>query len=166
MGWRPFLVLLFVCCSLVLTGPAAAGTPPAQAWNRTLGGNSDDIASAVQQTTDGGYVVAGRTYSNNGDVAGNHGGWDYWVVKLDAAGQMAWNRTLGGSRWDDAHAVQQTSDGGYVVAGFTYSNDGDVAGNQGSIDYWVVKLDAAGQMAWSGARRVGRGCRSRCVPYP
>ena len=149
MGWRPFLVLLFVCCSLVLTGPAAAGTPPAQAWNRTLGGNSDDIASAVQQTTDGGYVVAGRTYSNNGDVAGNHGGWDYWVVKLDAAGQMAWNRTLGGSRWDEAHAVQQTSDGGYVVAGFTYSNDGDVAGNQGSIDYWVVKLDAAGQMAWN-----------------
>src|SRR5665647_3555680 len=116
-------IVLLICCSLALVVPVAAVVPPGLAWNATLGGSGHDYAYAVQQTSDGGYIVAGYTYSSgSGDVGLNHGSWDYWVVKLDGAGKKVWNATLGGSGDDRATAVQQTSDGGYVVAGDTNSN--------------------------------------------
>src|SRR5690606_16379064 len=106
----------------------------------TLGGSLADGAAAVRQASDGGYVVAGYTLSNDGDVGFNHGGQDGWVVKLDADGGIAWNRTLGGSGSDGVYAVDQAFDGGFVVAGSTTSSDGDVAGNRGGYDCWAVKL--------------------------
>ena len=130
-------------------GAAAAGTPPALAWNVTLGGSGSDGAAAVNETSDGGYIVAGQTSSSDGDVGFNHGGQDGWVVKLDADGGIAWNRTLGGSGSDGVYAVDQAFDGGFVVAGSTTSSDGDVAGNRGGYDCWAVKLDADGGMAWN-----------------
>lgn len=117
-------------------------------WQKTLGGSNADIASSVDQTTDGGYIVAGYTSSNNGDVSGNHGGSDYWVVKLDASGNLQWQKALGGTSSDQAQAIQQTSDGGYIVAGNTKSNNGDVSGFHGASDSWVVKLDGAGNISW------------------
>ncbi|TAJ43968.1 PKD domain-containing protein [Methanofollis fontis] len=117
-------------------------------WQRCLGGSSRDYAYSIQQTSDGGYVVAGVTESTDGDVSGNHGNEDAWVVKLDAAGNRVWQRCLGGSSGDYAESIRQTSDGGYIVAGFTYSTDGDVSGNHGGADIWVVKLDAAGNRVW------------------
>ena len=121
--------------------------PPNIEWQRCLGGSDWESAESVQQTADGGYIVAGRTYSNDGDVSGNHGIDDFWVVKLDASGNMTWQKCLGGSSWDEAYDIQQTADGGYIVAGWAFSNDGDVSGNHGT-DLWVVKLDASGNMAW------------------
>ena len=105
----------------------------------------DDKAYSVQQTSDGGYIVAGSTRSNDGDVSGNHEEvwwlvWDFWVVKLDRYGDIEWQKCLGGSDSDWAYNIQQTSDGGYIVAGYTGSNDGDVSGNHGEKDFWVVKL--------------------------
>lgn len=117
-------------------------------WQKSLGGSGNDYANSVHQTADGGYIVAGYTSSNDGDVSGNHGGDDMWVVKLTAAGTVAWSRTLGGSGNDVATYVQQTADLGYVIAGNTYSNDGDVTRNQGNADAWVVKLDNAGTIQW------------------
>ncbi len=117
-------------------------------WQKCLGGSSDDYIYDVQQTADGGYIVAGTTYSNDGDVTGNHGGYDYWIVKLNASGVIQWQKCLGGSGSEWAYSVQQTADGGYIVAGYTYSNDGDVTGNHGNNDYWVVKLDSAGSIQW------------------
>lgn len=117
-------------------------------WQKSLGGSGNDFANSVQQTADGGYIVAGYTSSNDGDVSGNHGGDDIWVVKLTAAGTVAWSRTLGGSGNEVANYVQQTADGGYVIAGTTYSNDGDVTRNQGNSDAWVIKLDNAGAIQW------------------
>jgi len=117
-------------------------------WQRCFGGTSGDYAQSIRQTSDGGYVVAGYTWSNNGDVSGNHGNFDYWVVKLDSAGNLLWQKCLGGSGTDDAYSIQQTSDGGYVVAGSTSSLDGDVSGSHGLLDYWVGKLDAAGNLQW------------------
>jgi hypothetical protein len=117
-------------------------------WAKCLGGSGNDIANAVQQTSDGGYIMAGFTLSNNGDVSGNHGGFDYWVVKLKANGDIDWQKCLGGSGYDIANAVQQTPDGGYIVGGYTFSNNGDVSGNHGSYDYWVVKLKANGDIDW------------------
>src|SRR5664280_2681071 len=86
------------------------------------------------------------TVTNN--VTGNHGGYDYWVVKLDTSGNIVWQKSLGGSVNDYAYSIQQTSDGDYIVAGASNSNDGDVTGNHvtgnywysGTADYWIVKL--------------------------
>ena len=117
-------------------------------WQKCLGGSADDIAYAIIQTSDGGYVVAGSTGSNNGDVSGNHGTYDYWVVKLSATGNMQWQKCLGGSSSDHAYSLARTADGGYVVAGASMSNDGDVSGNHGDYDDWVVKLDATGTIQW------------------
>jgi hypothetical protein len=117
-------------------------------WQKCLGGTSWEYASSIQQTTDGGYVAAGYTRSNDGDVSGNHGDWDYWVVKLDSSGNIQWQKCLGGTSWDEAYSIQQTTDGGYVVTGYTTSNDGDVSGNHGGEDYWVVKLDSSGNIQW------------------
>ncbi|MCL5036576.1 MAG: T9SS C-terminal target domain-containing protein [Chloroflexi bacterium] len=117
-------------------------------WQKCLGGTSIDIATSVQQTADGGYIVAGISYSTDGDVTGNHGDFDYWVVKLDDDGNIEWQKCLGGTGDDRAYSIQQTADGGYVVVGEVFSNDGDVTGNHGERDYWVVKLDDEGTIEW------------------
>jgi uncharacterized protein YaiI (UPF0178 family) len=109
-------------------------------WQKSLGGSSNDNASSIQQTTDSGYIVAGTSYSNNDDVRGNHGGADYWIVKLTKNGDIQWQKSLGGSGTDYANSIQQTADSGYVVAGSSTSNDGHVSRNHGGYDYWIVKL--------------------------
>jgi hypothetical protein len=122
-------------------------------WNKLLGGSSDERASNIQQTSDGGYIISGYSGSSaNGDVSGtNHGDGDYWIVKLDALGNIVWNKLLGGSSLDQASHIQQTSDGGYIISGYSRSSaNGDVSGtNHGETDYWIVKLDALGNIIWN-----------------
>ncbi|MGL2966362.1 T9SS type A sorting domain-containing protein [Flavobacterium sp. XGLA_31] len=118
-------------------------------WQKSLGGSNNEVPYAIQTTPDGGYVLAGFTYSNNGDVSGNHSFYyDYWVVKINASGVLQWQKALGGSGDDRAFAVQNASDGGYIVAGFSASTDGNVTGNHGDYDFWVVKLDTVGNIQW------------------
>jgi len=117
-------------------------------WQKSLGGSNSNIARAIRQTSDGGYIVAGETNSNDGNVTGNHGNYDYWVVKLDNTGTLQWQKSLGGSGADAAYAIQQTTDGGYVIAGYTESNNGNVSGNHGSRDFWIARLDNAGTLQW------------------
>lgn len=117
-------------------------------WQRSLGGSKDEIANCVQQTIDGGYIIAGWTKSNDGDVSEHHGGMDYWIVKLTSTGAVEWQKTLGGSEDDKAWSIQQTADGGYIIAGYSHSDDGDVSGNNGSSDYWIVKINSAGDIEW------------------
>jgi hypothetical protein len=117
-------------------------------WQKTFGGAMNDRASAIQQTTDGGYVAGGYTESTDGDVTGNHGDYDYWIVKLTSTGSLQWQKTLGGTSIDQAKTVQQTADGGFITAGFTASTNGDVTGNHGSEDLWMVKLNSSGVLQW------------------
>jgi hypothetical protein len=117
-------------------------------WQKALGGTDSDYGTSVQQTTDGGYIVAGHSHSNNGDVTNNQGGSDFWVVKLTSLGVIDWEKSLGGTAFDEASSIQQTTDGGYIVAGYSSSNDGDVTGNHGTSDFWVVKLTNTGLIAW------------------
>jgi hypothetical protein len=138
--------LFLLIAGIFLTGgtTCAAGAPEIE-WQRSLGGSDGDRAYSIQQTTDGGYIVAGYSFAsysfpNDGDVSGNHGTDDYWIVKLDAGGNLVWQKSLGGSREDFARSIQQTADGGYIVAGESESNNGDVSGNHGGSDYWIVKL--------------------------
>jgi hypothetical protein len=120
-------------------------------WQKTLGGTNDDIASEIQQTSDGGYIIAGLTASNNGDVTQQQGIFDCWVVKLNSIGEIIWQKTYGGTDQDSATSIQQTLDGGYIVAGNTYSSDGDVSGNHGDLDVWIIKINALGTIVWQKA---------------
>ncbi len=107
------------------------------AWQKAYGGVDDDISNAVQQTSDGGFIVAGETYSSG---AGNN---DMLVMKLNSKGKVEWQETLGNSGSDSAGAVQQTSDGGVIVAGYTSAGS--------SSDMWVLKLNSDGSVAWQKA---------------
>ena len=117
-------------------------------WEKNYGGSDEDIALSIQQTIDGGYIIAGRTKSNNGDVEENQGGVDAWIIKLDTSGNLEWEKTYGGSGWEATLSIQQTTDGGYIVGGWSESNDGDVGGNQGGVDAWIIKLDISGNLEW------------------
>ncbi len=120
-------------------------------WQKSLGGNGGDLVSSINVTTDGGFIVSGKSDSTSGDVTGNHGGDDAWIVKLDSAGTIEWQKSLGGTSSDAILSVRQTSDGGYAMAGSSNSNDGDVSGHHGTsstTDYWVVKLLADGNIDW------------------
>jgi hypothetical protein len=117
-------------------------------WQKTLGGSGNDVANSVQQTTDGGFVMAGFSNSSDGDVSENHGGLDYWIVKMDDVGTIQWQKSYGGSNNDMAESIVQTNDGGYFVSGQSYSTDGNITENQGGIDFWVIKLDSEGNLQW------------------
>ncbi|HRB25677.1 MAG TPA: T9SS type A sorting domain-containing protein [Bacteroidia bacterium] len=121
-------------------------------WQNTIGGYENDNLYSLQQTTDGGYILGGRSMSNaTGDKTENSQGLDdYWVVKIDATGNIQWQNTIGGNSWDELESIEQTSDGGYILGGSSDSdNSGDKTENsQGDFDYWVVKLDATGNLQW------------------
>ena len=124
-------------------------------WNQLLGGSSAENGYSIQQTSDGGYILLGSSGSSQrGDVTGTtHGGFDFWVVKLNSSGVIQWQKLLGGSLDDSGYAVRQTSDGGFVLLGESKSSaSGDVTGtNHGavnSIDIWVVKLNSSGAIQW------------------
>ncbi|PHR49568.1 MAG: hypothetical protein COA32_00120 [Fluviicola sp.] len=133
---------------LLLISSFGFAQEPVIEWQKSLGGSANDHARSIKQTVDGGYIVAGQTESNDGDVIGNNGGYDFWIVKLDVVGDTNWQKTYGGSSDDMMSSIEQTTDGGYIVVGSSVSNDGDVSVNQGSYDYWVVKIDATGNITW------------------
>jgi hypothetical protein len=133
---------------LLLTIFTLQAQTPAIQWQKCYGGTGTENASCIVQTTDGGYIAAGYTNSTNGDVTGLHGSNDYWVVKIDQAGTIEWQKTYGGSFDDQASSIRQTTDGGYIVAGYSESNNGDITNTHGDKDYWILKLDAAGAIEW------------------
>jgi hypothetical protein len=100
-------------------------------WNKTYGGTSSDAALSVQQTGDGGYITAGYTSSFGA------GGFEAWLIKTNVSGNEQWNKTYGGPTDDYASSVQQTGDGGYVLAGHTSSF------GAGGDDFWLVKTGDA-----------------------
>ena len=120
-------------------------------WQKTFGGTDDDYLVGLQQTPDGGYLMVGSVHSTNIQVSFNHGWFDVWVVKIDADGNIEWEKTYGGSESEIARSFTMTSDGGLVIVGSTYSNDGDVTehfGDNGTMDGWAFKLDTEGNMIW------------------
>ncbi|PWU01906.1 MAG: hypothetical protein C5B52_06465 [Bacteroidetes bacterium] len=117
-------------------------------WQKTYGGSGNDYAYTMRQTPDNGYVIAGYSESADGDATVNHGLKDFWIIKLNSIGIIQWQKSYGGSKDDIAYSIQNTMDGGYVVAGKTESNDGDASGNHGGSDFWVIKLDGSGALKW------------------
>jgi len=117
-------------------------------WQKTLGATLDDKGMQIQQTTDLGYIIVGNSSSTNGDVTGNHGGDDFWVIKLNTVGAIQWEQSYGGTNAEAAKNIKQTLDGGYIVSGYSSSNNGDVSGNKGASDYWLLKIDNLGFIEW------------------
>lgn len=117
-------------------------------WQLSYGGGGMDLNYSATVSTDGGFVLAGITYSNDHDVSGNHGDADIWVIKIDSTGNLQWQRCLGGSQQDLCYHISNTSDGGYLLAGYTWSNDGDITLNRGLSDAWIIKLDSTGNIVW------------------
>ncbi len=117
-------------------------------WQKCLGGSGADEAWDVVQSPDGGFVVVGTTSSTDGDVTVNYGIDDVWVFKLDAAGNLLWQRSFGGSESDEGRAISNTDDGGFIIAGRTSSVDGHISQTQGGMDFWMVKLNFEGKEEW------------------
>ena len=117
-------------------------------WQRCIGGSGMDYGEHVIATLDGGYLVGGYTESNDGDIVGYHGKGDVYLAKLSGSGNIQWIKTIGGSKYEDCGKFLQNPDGTYMFAGLAESNDGDVSGNHGKSDAWVVKLDANGNILW------------------
>lgn len=120
-------------------------------WEKKIGGSSDDYARDVQQTSDGGFVITGVTFSNDGDVSGNHGNGDIWMVKLNSNGNIEWQRCIGGSDFDEHYlSVLPTNDGGYMITTGAYSLDGDFLDHIGdkSGDIWIAKMNKFGVIEW------------------
>jgi len=114
-------------------------------WDQRYGGSNSEISYSVQQTSDGGYVAAGYTYSYGSGIN------DFWIIKLDSLGSLIWQKTFGGSEWDEARSIRQTTDNGYIVAGTTESFS-----LEGS-DYWILKLDSGGNSVegWVNGKTYG-----------
>jgi hypothetical protein len=106
-------------------------------WTRTFGGGALDQYAAIELTNDGGFIIAGQTQSFGEGYA------DYWLVKTDSLGNWEWDRTYGGNSFDQCYSVQQTFDGGYILAGVTWSF------GAGASDCWLVKTDADGDTIWT-----------------
>jgi hypothetical protein len=118
-------------------------------WQKCYGSSGLDYAKSVIQTSDGGYIFTGCCAENNGDVTGNHGNLDVWCVKVNSIGVIQWQKSYGGTGQDESLNIKATSDGGYVICGFTSSNDGDVTGNHGGQnDAWLIKIDNIGNIQW------------------
>ena len=116
---------------------------------KTIGGSKNDVANAVINTTDGGYVIAGYSQSADNDIVDkDNESFDFWIVKFSSADTILWNKTFGGSNDEQANDIIQTSDGGFAVLGFSESNDADVSENAGEQDVWLIKLDASGNIVW------------------
>ena len=143
-------LLLAVAIKVLLLIPrTSSGQAPTIQWAKCYGGSLYDKAYSTVQTSDGGYIMAGETTSNDSDVTGNHGNnSDCWIVKIDSVGNLQWQKCLGGSGVDIAQSIIESSNGGYILTGLTQSNDGDVTINYGSSDCWVIKLDNLGNIVW------------------
>jgi hypothetical protein len=106
-------------------------------WTRTYGDSGVDEGNSIQQTSDGGYIIAGLTGSSGA------GSYDVWLIKTNASGDTLWTRTYGGTDFDVGNSVQQTSDGGYIITGYTDSY------GAGGADIWLIKTNASGDTLWT-----------------
>lgn len=122
-------------------------------WQQSFGGTGYESARDIVQTADGGYMVLGETNSTDGGVVAGFGGTkDIWLLKLTAAGNLVWQKRFGGSGLDIGNHIEITSDGGFLIAASSSSNDGNIRGNHGTGGYTdgvLMKLTAAGAIQWT-----------------
>jgi hypothetical protein len=148
------LTLLLIVSSLLLQ----AQSPLVKQWDKRFGGTDLEYLSAIEATTDSGFILAGTSLSGqNGDKTQPN--WsittsNYWIVKVDMSGNKQWDKRYGGTTGEGCYAIQQTNDGGYIIGGASASDSsGDKTQNNWDLaklttDYWVIKVDANGNKQW------------------
>ncbi len=144
------LSLVFLVCGYVVNAQA-----PVIKWAKDFGGTGYDEVKSIEKSDNGYLYMLGTSGSNDGDVSGNHGGGDFYLIKADTSGQIIWSKTYGGSDYETvssylhSKSIALTSDGGCVLVGGSSSSDGDVSGTPDYTDLWVVKIDSAGSVEWN-----------------
>jgi hypothetical protein len=117
-------------------------------WSNYFGGSFTDTAYDAIQTEDDGYIIVGSSDSNDVDITNNRGTYDFWIIKISATGNLVWEKSLGGSEIDEAHAISKSADGNYLIAGDTRSSDLNISQNNGAADLWVIKITPEGTLLW------------------
>jgi len=116
-------------------------------WHKLLGGSNNDEFFSIEDTEDG-YIFCGFTESNNGDISTNQGDSDFWIVKLNSLGNLQSQKTYGGNYVDYATCVLKSTDGNYIISGYSNSDSGDITNPLGAADYWIIKINASGDILW------------------
>jgi hypothetical protein len=130
-------------------------------WQKNYGGSDFDEGYSIIQLGSGSFVFTGISNSIDGDVLGNHGNGDIWIVKIDSIGTILWQKCLGGSNTDSPSKICSTMSNELILCGNTNSNDFDISGNHGGYnDIWVSKLDSTGSIEWS---RCFGGSNNECA---
>ena len=117
-------------------------------WSKFFGGTFTDTPYDIIQTDDNGYIIVGSSDSDDVDIKGNKGSYDFWVIKISNTGDLIWEKSFGGSETDEARAITKSSDGNYIIVGDTRSNDLDISNNHGAADLWVIKVSPTGNLIW------------------
>ena len=117
-------------------------------WDCYFGGTQNDRVFDVVEANTGGYVMVGYSESNDFDVEDNHGSYDYWVVKINALGNLIWKKSYGGSDLDQAYGIAKGNNNTYLITGTAASVDGDITSNKGENDVWVIAIDDNGTKLW------------------
>ena len=120
-------------------------------WDRCYGGSQSEAVTDLKELNDG-YLIGANSFSNDGDVSGNHGNSDIWIIKVDFDGNVIWQKCLGGSDYEDVRKTFINEFEEILIIGNTFSFDGDVSGNHSiSGDYsdiWIVNIDSDGDLLW------------------
>lgn len=121
-------------------------------WDKSFGGITTQLFRSLEVTSDGGFILGGQSGSDIGNdkSENSRGGNDYWVVRTDSFGNKLWDKTFGGAVYEDLLSIKQTSDGGYILGGYSNSNiSGDKSeASKGGHDYWMVRLNSSGNKIW------------------
>ena len=147
---KPFLPYFLYVLLLVSVFIHAQKPSPKIISQKTIGGSLNESLNCTYATTDGGYILGGQTGSSNGDISGNRKGVsDALIVKIDAAGDIEFQVSLGGLRDETVTSIKETSDQGFIILGTTTSTDGDFSSNHGGTDIFVTKLSKTGAIQWN-----------------
>jgi|ERR1035437_7894107 hypothetical protein len=134
--------LLFLVALNVFTPAFISNAQTSIQWAKCYGGYGAEVPSQIIQATDGGFIVLGSTTADGGEVTGLHGLSDFWVIKTDANGILLWEKCYGGASNDYPTALDFTTDGGYILTGYTYSKNGDVTGiHDTTLGYSANNID-------------------------
>ncbi|NCU06213.1 MAG: T9SS type A sorting domain-containing protein, partial [Chitinophagaceae bacterium] len=134
-------------------------------WQKEYGGSGEDLAYSVIRCKSGGYLITGTTTSNDGNITGNHGSYDFLVMRIDEDGNLLWQKCFGGSGIEFGRSVIETPDHDFLFCGSSQSTDGDVTANSGVGGGWLFKTDNSGNIIWQknygGFSSVGNGTIAR-----
>ena len=145
-------VLLFWGC---LPDPVSNTITPPFYFSSTLievkffGGSDEEVAREIIELQDGGFGIVGSTKSTDGDFSNRmDNDWDLFLIKIDEQGEVTWKKTYGGSADDFGFSLVESPEGGFVLMGYSNSQDGDVPTTKGYHDNWIIRVDAAGAVVW------------------